>query len=332
MLKRLSLVFSAVFAVASLTAVSGSSFAAPAPIVLKLAHDQKPDQGYGPGVAKFVEILKQKVGDKVEIQVFDNGVLGNERDVTEGITLGSQEMCITTLGVLTNYEPQLGVMNLPFIFNDWNQVNAVLTKGIMDEPFAKLEKNKKMKALGVFALGFRNVGSNKTPISSLDSFKGLKIRVPQAPIFIDTFKALGANPTPVPWGELYTAMQTKVVDAFENSSPVIEQFKMNEVTKFLSKTNHIWEGGILLISSSKFNSFPPDVQDAFIFAAQESAKYQRGLIEQQSNQVESKLAAAGMKVNSLEVKPLRDKVEPMYKQFSDKNNAMALVEKVKNAK
>ncbi|MDQ2084175.1 TRAP transporter substrate-binding protein [Xanthobacteraceae bacterium Astr-EGSB] len=327
MSRTISRLIAAAFAIAALTV--GTTGHAD---VLKLAHDQKPDQGYGPGVAKFVEILKQKVGNKVEVQLFDNGVLGNERDVTEGLTIGSQEMCVTTFGVLTNYEPQLAVMNLPFIFSDWKQVNATLTTGVMNEPFARLEQNKKFKALGVYALGFRNVGSNVAPLTSLDSFKGLKIRVPQAPLFIDTFKALGANPTPIPWGELYTAMQTKVVDAFENSSPVVEQFKLNEVTKYLSKTGHIWEGGVLLISASKFNSLPKDVQDALVSAGQESAKYQRGLIEKQDTEVEAKLSTAGMKVNTLDVKPLQDKVAPLYKQFADKNNAAALVEKVKNAK
>src|SRR5690554_930379 len=117
------------FVTLSLVAAYGTSTAAPE-AVLKLAHDQKPDDGYGPGVAKFVEILQQKVGDKVKIDVFDNGVLGNERDVTEGLTLGSQEMSVTTFGVLTNYEPKLAVMNLPFIFQDWDQVNAVLNQGI----------------------------------------------------------------------------------------------------------------------------------------------------------------------------------------------------------
>jgi len=303
---------------------------AASPVTLKLAHDQLPGQGYSLGVDKFVELLKEKVGDRVQIQVFDNGVLGNERDVTEGLDLGTQEMSITTFGVLTNYEPRLSVMNLPFIFSDWKQVNAVLDGGVMDETFDRLEKKKGLKALAVYALGFRNVGTNVAPITSVESFKGLKIRVPQAPLFIDTFKALGANPTPLPWGELYTAMQTKVVDAFENSSPIVEQFKLNEVTKYLSRTGHIWEGGVLLISAAKFNSLDPDVQKAMISSARESARYQRALIEKQVNEVEAKLAAAGMKVNSLDTAPLRERVAPLYEEFAKKNDAAALIEKVKN--
>ncbi|QAA94459.1 TRAP transporter substrate-binding protein [Pollutimonas thiosulfatoxidans] len=331
MSKQVKRLAATAFVAISLVAGYGTSSAAPE-AVLKLAHDQKPDDGYGPGVAKFVEILQQKVGDRVKIDVFDNGVLGNERDVTEGLTLGSQEMSVTTFGVLTNYEPKLAVMNLPFIFKNWGQVNAVLNQGVMDETFAQLEEDKGLKALGVYALGFRNVGTNVAPITSIESFKGLKIRVPQAPLFIDTFKILGANPTPLPWGELYTAMQTKVVDAFENSSPVVEQFRMDEVTKFLSKTGHSWEGGVLLISAAKFNSLPKDIQDAMVAAGQESAKYQRGLIQQQVDEVETRLAAAGMQVNTLDVTPLQDKVAPMYKQFSDQNDAAALVDKVRTAK
>lgn len=331
MLREISRTALAAFAAASLLVASAPSFAT-SPVTLKLAHDQLPDQGYGPGVAKFVELLKEKVGGQVTVQVFDNGVLGNERDVTEGLTLGTQEMSITTFGVLTNYEPRLAVMNLPFMFRDWNQVNHVLRDGVMNETFARLEKQRGLKALAVYALGFRNVGSNAGPITGVESFKGLKIRVPQAPLFIDTFKALGANPTPIPWGELYTAMQTKVVDAFENSSPVVEQFKLNEVTKYLSRTGHIWEGGVLLIAAAKYNSLSPEVQKAMVSAAQESAQYQRGLIEQQVNKVEEKLAAAGMKVNSLDTKPLQERVAVIYEDFAKKNDAAALVAAVKNEK
>lgn len=331
MLREIGRTALAALAAASLLVASASSLAA-SPVTLKLAHDQLPDQGYGPGVAKFVELLKEKVGDQVVIQVFDNGVLGNERDVTEGLTLGTQEMSITTFGVLTNYEPRLAVMNLPFMFQSWDQVNTVLNGGVMDQTFARLEKERGLKALAVYALGFRDVGSNAGPITGVDSFKGLKIRVPQAPLFIDTFKALGANPTPIPWGELYTAMQTKVVDAFENSSPVVEQFKLNEVTKYLSRTGHIWEGGVLLIAAAKFNALSPDVQKAMVSAAQESAQFQRNLIEQQVNKVEQNLEAAGMKINSLDTKPLQERVASIYDDFSKKNDAAALVTSVKNAK
>lgn len=300
--------------------------------VLKLAHDQKPDQGYGPGVTKFVELLKEKAGDKIEIQVFDNGVLGNERDVTEGITLGSVEMSITTLGVMTNYEPRMELINLPFLFSDWKQVNAVFENDIMEPVFEDLAKKRKMRVLGVYALGFRNIATNRAPITTIDDLKGLKIRVPQAPLFIDTFKALNANPTPVPWGELYTSMQTKVVDAFENSSPVIEQFKMYEVAKYLSKTGHIWEGGCLILSERIYASMPPELQKALSEAAKDSAVYQRELIEQESKDVETLLASKGMPVNELDIAPFREAVKDVHAAFIKKSGGQELLDKMLGTK
>ncbi len=306
--------------VVAVSAMAGEKF------VLKLAHDQKSDQGYGPGVSRLVELLKEKAGDKIEIQVFDNGVLGNERDVTEGITLGSVEMSITTLGVMTNYEPRLGIINLPFLFSDWKQINSVFERGVMNPVFEDLANKRKMRVLSVYALGFRNIASNRAPIKTLDDLKGLKLRVPQAPLFIDTFKALGANPTPVPWGELYTAMQTKVVDAFENSSPVIEQFKMYEVAKYLSKTGHIWEGGCLLVSERIFASMPKELRTALTEAAVESAAYQRGLIQKESEEVEDALARQGMAVNGLDIAPFRAAVKNVHDEFIKKNGGKELLD------
>ena len=314
--------------VAGLALILALAFSAAAgeKFVLKLAHDQKPDQGYGPGVARFVEILKEKAGDAVEIQVFDNGVLGNERDVTEGITLGSVEMCITTLGVMMNYEPLMGAINLPFLFDGWDQVNSMFERGVMRPVFDTLAQKRKMRVLSVYALGFRNIATNRAPIASLADMKGLKLRVPQAPLFIDTFKALGANPTPVPWGELYTAMQTKVVDAFENSSPVVEQFKMYEVAKYLSKTGHIWEGGCLLVSERVFASMPQELRTALEEAALESAAYQRKLIQRESDDVEAVLGGKGMAVNELDIAPFREAVKPIHDDFIKKYGGRELIE------
>ncbi|MDK2879430.1 MAG: TRAP-type transport system periplasmic protein [Thermoanaerobacteraceae bacterium] len=297
-------------------------------IVLKLAHDQQPNQGYGIGVNKMVQEVKDKTNGKVEIQVFDRGVLGNERDVVEGLKMGTIDMAIITAGTLTNFEPKMAAINMPFIFRDWDHVNKALEGSIANEVFPALESKQKIKPLAVYALGFRNIATTKKEIKSVDDLKGLKIRVPQAPVFLSTFKALGANPTPMAWGELYTSLQTNVVDGFENSAQVMDQFKMYEVTKYLTITNHIWEGGVVLISDKAWEKLTPEFQRVLQNAALESAKYQRDQVKAQDEDMIKSLKDKGMKVTQIPREQLEKVAKPVYDELGKQYGIESLIKEI----
>ncbi|MDK2800348.1 MAG: TRAP-type transport system periplasmic protein [Clostridiales bacterium] len=286
---------------------------------IRIAHNQQSDMGYGIGVAKLKEVLEEKVGDKVELQIFDNGVLGNERDVTEGLTLGTVDMAITSVGVSSNFEPTLAAINLPFLVKNNDHLKKIMDQDLMKPAYDNLLKNKNIRALGLYAQGFRMVASNKGAINTLDDFKGLKIRVPEAPLFLSAFKALGANPTPIPWGEIYTSMQTHVVDAFENSPTVVYQYKLQEVIKYLSATNHIWEGGVIMISEDFYKKLPEDIQKALQEAVKVSVEHQHKAIEQQTGEFLEKIKEAGVKYNEVDTAAMQHAVQSVYDEFIKQN-------------
>ncbi|QGP93696.1 hypothetical protein MGLY_31180 [Neomoorella glycerini] len=300
-------------------------------IVLRLAHNQMPDQGYGLGVAKFVDLVRQKTNGKVEIQVFDQGKLGDERDVTEGLNLGTVDMAITSIGVMTNYNPELSAIVMPFIFRDYDHVEKVMGSGILNPALEKLQ-SKGMKALAIYAQGFRDVATREKPIKSLEDFRGVKIRIPAGEVYTETFKALGANPTPIPWGELYTSLQTKVVDGYENNPQVANQIKLYEVTKYLSLTNHIWEGGIVLIAKNKWDQLPADIQRAIQEAATESAKIQRDLIRKGDDKAIEVMKQNKMEVVNIDRTPLIAAVKPVYEQLGKKYGIEQLLKQIQEVK
>ncbi|MDN5344085.1 MAG: hypothetical protein PWQ18_196 [Clostridia bacterium] len=300
-------------------------------IVLRLAHNQMPDQGYGLGVAKFVDLVKQKTNGKVEVQVFDQGKLGDERDVTEGLNLGTVDMAITSIGVMTNYNPELSAIVMPFIFRDYGHVEKVMESGVLNPALDKLQ-SKGMKALTIYAQGFRDVAMREKPIKSLADFKGLKIRIPAGEVYTETFKALGANPTPIPWGELYTSLQTKVVDGYENNPQVANQIKLYEVTKYLSLTNHIWEGGIVLIAKNKWDQLPADIQKAIQEAATESAKIQRDLIRKGDDKAIEVMKQNKMEVVTIDRASLITAVKPVYEQLGKKYGIEQLLKQIQEVK
>ena len=164
---------------------------------ISLAHNQTPDAGYGIGVAKLKELLAEK-DPRIQLDVYDNGTLGNERDVIEGNQLGTVDVAITSFGVVSNFAALTAVMNLPFMFKDFDAVEAALNNSAMQPVWDQIESGAGLKFLGVYSQGFRHVVSNKGVITSLDDFKGLKIRVPEADLYVNTFTALGASPTRSP--------------------------------------------------------------------------------------------------------------------------------------
>jgi len=260
---------------------------------ISLAHNQTPDAGYGIGVAKLKELLAEK-DPRIQLDVYDNGTLGNERDVIEGNQLGTVDVAITSFGVVSNFAALTAVMNLPFMFKDFDAVEAALNNSAMQPVWDQIESGAGLKFLGVYSQGFRHVVSNKGIITSLDDFKGLKIRVPEADLYVNTFTALGASPTPIAWGEMYTSMQTGVVDAFENTPVNVIQYNLQEVSKYETATNHIWDGAIITMNMDAWNALPADVQQTFLECVQESATYQRSAINDAATTAIQQVKDSGM--------------------------------------
>ncbi|UOF88636.1 TRAP transporter substrate-binding protein [Fodinisporobacter ferrooxydans] len=287
------------------------------PIVLKLGHGAATDNPRHLAAEKFAELVKEKTHGKVEVQVFPNEVLGSEPQMVDAVKLGTLDMALADTGIFASMSPKMAAINLPYLFKDYNSAYKVLDGPLGKDMAAPLEQNN-IHLLAYWENGFREITNSKHPIHTPADLSGLKMRVPEIPVSVATFKALGTNPTPMAYGQLYTALQSKVVDGQENPLTNIYASKFYEVQKYLTMSNHQYSALPLVINKKKWDSFSPDIQKAIQDAANEARDYHRQLVQQQAKDLVSKLKAKGMVINTPDQAPFREATKDVYKQFADK--------------
>lgn len=263
------------------------------PITLKLGHIQTEADLWHVGAVKFAELVDAKTKGEVKVRVFPNSTIGNDRDMAEGLQLGTVDFALIA-GVLGNFEPTIQLIEMPFLFNDEAHLRRVIYGPVGAKLMDNLLKSSNIRGLTFWERGPRQLTTNK-PINSLADVKGLKIRVPEIPPMVAAWKALGANPTPMAWGEVYTALQQNVIEAQENPMPFIYAAKIPEVQKFVALTKHKYEYVILAMSNKTYEKLSPAHQKAVREAAEESAKYENQLVFERSEQIIKELQSKGMK-------------------------------------
>ena len=260
-----------------------------ADFVFKLGHIADPENPYAKGAEKFAQLVKEKTGGKVEVQVFPSSQLGNQRDLVEGTQFGTIDFTMTSTAVLGNFLPQVAVFDLPFIFRDVQHAYKALDTVGMEIA----EKLQGMKLLAYYENGVRHMTNSKRPIRKPEDMKGLKIRVMEQPIYIEMIKALGGNPTPMAFGELFTALQQGVVDGQENPAAHIYTARFFEVQKYISLTAHTYSAEPMLVSLAAWNKLPKDLQEKVQTAANESRDWQRDLCRQLEEGYWTKIQESG---------------------------------------
>jgi len=267
---------------------------------------------YAVGAREFKKAFEAAAGGRVEVQLFPNRQLGDEKPLLEGMRLGTVDAGIVTNAVIAQIEPAFQLNDLPFLFENEAQAQKVLDGGVGNKLTARLE-TKGVKVLGFMEGGFRSMINNVRPVSRPEDVKGVKYRVMQNPVYIGMFSSLGGNAVPMAWGEVFTAVQQGAVDGLEIPLAVVESSKLYEVTKFLSITNHTYSMIGLLMSKRTFDKLPPDLQKAAHAAGVQATKAQRTAALAYSQQLEKTLADKGMKVNRVgDMKPFRAAVTSVY--------------------
>jgi len=298
------------------------------------------DHPQGQSVKKFADIVAAKSGGKMKVKLFAGGALGNDVTMISALQGGTQEMTVPDTATLVGQIKDFGVLNFPFLFNTEQEADAVLDGPFGDKLLAKLPE-KGLIGLAFWENGFRQTTNSKRPINSLKDYDGLKLRVMQNPLFIDTFKTLGANAVPMAFTELFTAMETKTVDGQENPVPTIQASKFNEVQKYLTLTKHTYSVWVLMMSKKFWDTLSGDEQKLLKEAAIEAREFERKTIRAASNKALGELKTAGMKVNELppaEVAKLRAKAQPIIAKYSKEfgepvaNDLYAELKKVRKTK
>ena len=241
---------------------------------LRFAFQSIKEHPIGMGAQKFADLVSQKSGGKITVKLFPNGTLGGDVQTVSALQGGTIDMTALSSGILSGQVKEFVIFDLPFLFNNGREADAVVD-GPIGKRLGERLTEKGLVALGYWELGFRNLTNSKHPVAKLEDFQGLKIRVIQSPIYIDLFNALGANAVPMPFPEVYQALEQKVVDGQENPLKSIELSKFYEVQKYLSITRHIYSPLSILISKKTWDRLSKDEQKVIQDAATESLDYQR---------------------------------------------------------
>ncbi|GHV52261.1 C4-dicarboxylate ABC transporter [Deltaproteobacteria bacterium] len=288
--------------------IPGAAFAK---TVLKLGHTGAPNHHYNLTCEKFVEAVKQRSKGDIEIKIFPSDQLGNQRQLVEGAQLGTVDLVLTSDSQTSSFVDSWGVLNLPFLFRDIDHVSKAMD-GKAGEYFSKEAEKKGLVVLGFWENGFRHVSNSKRPINTLEDLKGLKLRTPNSQVTLESFKALGALPTPMSFGEIYSALQLGTVDGQENPVAHMLTQKWYEVQKFFSLTGHQHNVEPLLISKIIFDSLKPEAQKILLEEGKAHSLVSRKMVvddeQGQLKELESKIA-----VNKVaDMKPFLDACKPVY--------------------
>ena len=265
------------------------------------------------GMEKFAELVEQKSGGKFKVNVFPGGALGSDQANVSALQGGTLEMASMNSGIFASLVKDFAIYDFPFLFGDAKEADAVVDGAFGKSLHDKLQE-KGLVGLGYYELGFRHITNSKRPITKVEDIAGLKLRVIPNPINVDWVKALGANPTPLPFPELYAALEQGAVDGQENPVATIKGAKLFEVQKYMTLTNHQYNPQSVVISKKFWDSLSAPEKKILQDAANESAGYQRTQSRAQLQSGLEDLKKGGMQVTELpaaEVAKLREKMKPV---------------------
>ncbi len=241
---------------------------------LRFAFQNVKEHPQGQGAQKFADLLSEKSGGKIKVRLFPGGTLGGDVQTVSALQGGTLDITVLNSGILAAQAPDYAMLDFPFLFNNVEEAHAVIDGPVGQKLAAQLD-SKGLVGLGYWDLGFRNLTNSKHPVTKLEDMQGLKIRVIQSPIYLETFSALGANPVPMAFPEVYTGLEQHTIDGQENPFTVIEGNKFYEVQKYLSVTGHIFNPQSLIISQKTWNRLNDDEKAMIRAAAAEAQTFQR---------------------------------------------------------
>ncbi|MCC4240163.1 TRAP transporter substrate-binding protein [Thalassospira povalilytica] len=277
---------------AGVAAMMMGSSAMAAEMTLKLGHLANEQNAWHKAAVKFGEELSSLTDGRIDVQVFPNETLGKEIDLINGMQLGSVDMTITGES-LQNWAPMAALLAVPYAYPTLEDMDAVASGEIGDQIEQQIIEKARIRPIAYFARGPRNLTSNRE-IKSPDDLNGLKLRVPNVPLFVDVWKSLGAQPTPMAFSEVFTSLQAGTIDAQENPLALIDSASFNEVQKFVNKTEHVRSWIYLTISEITWNKLSDADKDAVMEAAKRAQAFERDLFTADEERLTKKLQAKGM--------------------------------------
>jgi tripartite ATP-independent transporter DctP family solute receptor len=284
---------------------------------LRFAFQNVIEHPQGQGAKKFADLLSEKSGGKIKVRLFPGGTLGGDVQTVSALQGGTLDITVLNSGILAAQAPDFAMLDFPFLFNDADEAHAVIDGPVGQKLAAQLE-NKGLVGLGYWDLGFRHLTNSQRPVTKLEDMQGLKVRVIQSPIYLETFSALGSNPVPMAFPEVYTGLEQHTIDGQENPFTVIEGNKFYEVQKYLSVTGHIFNPQSLIIGQKSWSRFNDDEKALIREAAAEAQQFQRELSSSSMDKARAALdgKVAINDVSDAEKDRFRERVKPVIEKFS----------------
>ncbi len=284
---------------------------------LRIAHASPEESLIQKALLRFKAEVEEKTSGRVGITIFANGLLGDEGPISEAVGDGSIDMGVG--GVVDAIDPRLNIVSLPFMFDSFEKVHTVLD-GPIGETLKAMAPPRGYEILGFLDSGFRSFTSNKAPISVPADLSGLKMRCPPIPVVIETIKVLGALPQSIPYGEVYTALQSGVVDGAEPELRDFYDAKWFEVQKYLSLSNYIWTANYWYANQARLDGLGAD-KAVVAAAALNTQTWFRGQLGSAYEEIIGKLKSAGVAVNTVDTAPFQAMVGPVFETFSKEYGA-----------
>jgi tripartite ATP-independent transporter DctP family solute receptor len=282
---------------------------------------------------KAADRINSETNGKVDLKIFPDSQLGSDADMLSQLRSGALTMLSATTGSLGTLVPAAAMSTIGFAFDGYDQVWKAMDGELGAHIRSELDKVG-IVYLNVFDAGFRQITTSSVEVKSVAQMSGLKIRVPTSPIYASMFRAMGASPTTINFGEVYSALQTKLVDGQENPLSLIQSAKLYEVQKHCALSNHAWDGPLICINKAAWNKMPKDVQDIIARVFKEVSIEQRAAMAAQGEQIKADLVKAGLAFNTPETESFRKKLQEggfynEMKKIMGANN-WAVLEKVSN--
>jgi len=284
-------------------------------IVIRLGHIGFPDSPFDRGATKFKELLEARLPGRVEVRIYGATQLGEDKEMLEGLRLGTLEMHVPS-SVLPSVEPMFGLFDLPFLIEDRKQMEKI-AEGPLGERLAVKLQEQGIVLLGYWENGFRMITNNVRPIVTPEDLRGIKIRTPKDPERVKLFRAFGANPTSMAFGEVFSALKQGVIDGQENPLSQIVPSRFHEVQKFLSISRHVYTPAYPLMSQDYFESLDPEIQAAIREVAVAVGHYHRqDLAEQDERHLQ--FLEGKLQINGIDRAAFEAVSGPIYEHYVER--------------
>lgn len=314
-MKRFFLILTAMVLVLSLAGVVSAK------MVLKYGHVAPPKHGQHVGCLAFAEYVKEKTQGEIQIDVFPMGQLGGERSMVEQVQSGVLDMCSSTTAVLSNFVPEVSLFDLCFLWPSREVGYKVIDDPEFKKIFFDLFPKKGMVAVGYTENDMRDITNIKRPIRKPEDMKNLKIRVMESPVYLDAFRQLGTSPVPMPFPEVYNALQQGVIDAQDNPIMTSVLMKFTEVCPYATLTNHILTECIIVVKEGLWERLTPEQRQIFREAADMGIKVNRESCRELRERLIKEVEAKGLKIERLskeERRAFMDELKPVHKKYEKK--------------